>query len=208
MNTAKETTLKATLYTAIYGLQSEIGTISKTASNPFFKSKYADYAGIMETLQPLLTKYGLIVLQPVTEQGINTKVIHAETGDYVESHTPIICKEANNPQALGSAITYARRYGLSALLNLVTDEDDDGNAATGHRTNGKPVPQSNITTLKDKLKGDTKPNNGITAEQWADLQARCKAIGRNPLDILKVYGVTKGGDLPASAYAEQIVELN
>ena len=64
---------------------------------------------------------------------------------------------------------------------------------------------ANIETIEPEPSNGTA---GITPEQWADLQKRCKALGRNPLDILKLYGVNKGGDLPASAYEEMLAEFN
>ncbi len=115
------------LYKAILALQNEVGTISKTANNPFFKSKYADLAGIMEVLQPLLTKHGLIITHAYGQDGVCTELIHAESGEKISSYMSVVNVETM--QQVGSAVTYARRYNITSLLNLVT-EDDDGNAAS------------------------------------------------------------------------------
>jgi len=63
-----------------------------------------------------------------------TKLIHIDTGQMIESVYDILCKDATNPQQLGSGVTYARRYSLSSLLGLNIDDgsDDDGNSATGN----------------------------------------------------------------------------
>jgi hypothetical protein len=116
---------------ALLKAQSEMGNAVKNGTNPHFKSKFADLNSVREAVIPLLNENGIIVLQPmVTVDGaeyVKTVLLH-ESGETIESHTKIVCKSQNDPQALGSAITYARRYGLQSLV-CIGAEDDDGNRA-------------------------------------------------------------------------------
>lgn len=133
------------LFKALLKAQKAMGAASKDAANPFFKSKYADYGAVLEAVKGPLNDNGVVLLQPhIFQDGKNfvkTVLVHAESGEVYESTTEIICAKQNDPQAFGSAITYARRYGLQSLPCLPT-EDDDGNAAVG-KTKAAPV----LTTL-------------------------------------------------------------
>jgi hypothetical protein len=127
---------------ALYQLHKEIGKVQKDATNPFFKSKYSTLESVMETAKAPLDANGLFVTQTMdeTEAGpiVETTVIHAETGEYITSSVPAIAKKGDNQmQALGSAITYARRYGLAAILGIV-QEDDDGNGSVPPKNEKKP----------------------------------------------------------------------
>jgi hypothetical protein len=133
------------LWTAIGKFQKERKPIAKDTLNPFFKAKYADLAGIMEIIQPTLTANNLIVIQPVQGHELITKVIHTESAESFESRYPIICKNENNPQDFGSALTYARRYSLCSILGIVADEDDDGNKASDKQ---KPSDKKDLTKLE------------------------------------------------------------
>ena len=117
---------------ALLNAQKQMGNAVKGANNPFFKSKYADLNAVREATMPLLNENGILVLQPmVTIDGVEyvkTVLLH-ESGETMESFTKILCKSQNDPQAYGSGVTYARRYGLQAFLSIGAD-DDDGNAAS------------------------------------------------------------------------------
>ena len=103
--------------------------VVKDASNPFFKNKYASLSNIIEVTQKPLADCGLAVIQmPTGENQLTTMLIH-ESGEYI-SDTYVMKPTKNDPQGLGSAITYQRRYALGAILNLNIDEDDDGNQAS------------------------------------------------------------------------------
>ena len=116
---------------ALVQAQSEMSNAKKDATNPFFKSKYADLNAIREAVLPILNSHGISVLQPMTniegKNFIKTIVLH-ETGESIESFTEIIYSKVNDAQAQGSGITYARRYGLQSFV-CVGAEDDDGNKA-------------------------------------------------------------------------------
>jgi len=121
-----------TLYSALAAAQAEMGRAAKDSTNPHFKSKYADLASVMDACMPHLSKYGIAVIQPPEdfEDGrryCKTILVHGATGDSVECRVPLIIGK-NDMQGYGSAVTYARRYGLMAMAGIAPD-DDDGNAA-------------------------------------------------------------------------------
>lgn len=117
---------------ALVKAQSDFMKAGKDAKNPFFKSTYATLNSVWSAVSEALLKNGLTVLQPISiHDGISvvkTIVMHI-SGQSIESECPIVVAKQNDPQALGSAITYARRYSLASMLGVMTDEDDDGNKA-------------------------------------------------------------------------------
>jgi hypothetical protein len=118
--------------TALAKLQAEIGAAHKSSTNPHFKSKYADLSEVWETWREVGPKHGFSLLQStrVLENGtpaLITILLH-ESGQSVQGEYPLIPTK-QDPQGYGSAMTYARRYCLAAMVGIV-QEDDDGNAAT------------------------------------------------------------------------------
>tara|TARA_R110002020_G_scaffold389996_1_gene600485 strand:+ start:647 stop:1168 length:522 start_codon:yes stop_codon:yes gene_type:complete len=111
----------------LFNLQQEIGTISKDTKNPFYKSKYFDINSLIKQLQPLLKKHRLLLLQPIEEDMVYSKLICLDSTGGVVSALKL--PEINDPQKLGSAITYYRRYTLASLLALQA-VDDDANLAS------------------------------------------------------------------------------
>jgi hypothetical protein len=118
---------------ALVKFNSKVAKIAKDAANPFFKNNYATLDNIIEEVRPLLQENGLSIMQFPGGDGQNvtltTYLLH-ESGEWMESEPLIMKPIKNDPQAIGSCITYARRYSLQAFLNLNTGEDDDGNGAT------------------------------------------------------------------------------
>jgi len=115
------------IYYKLSLVKQEIGVLSKNAKNPFFKSDYLDLNGILSAVEPLLHKYGLLLTQPILEGKVCTIVMDVEDGKAVNSEIPL--PNIADPQKLGSAITYFRRYTLQSLLALQA-VDDDGNHAS------------------------------------------------------------------------------
>jgi hypothetical protein len=111
----------------------ELSNVPKTASNPYFKSKYAPLDAIVDATRPVLAKYGLAVMQqPLFMEGsagVETTILHKD--GHSTTTTLLLPLKDQSPQGVGSAITYARRYALAAVLGLATEEDDDGNVGTG-----------------------------------------------------------------------------
>ena len=118
------------LAAALAKAQSEMRNAKLNKVNPHFKSRYADLAEIRDTVTPALTKNGIAVVHGMgpTDGGglvVMTRLIHS-SGQWIESGFPVAY---DKPQTMGSAITYGRRYNLSAIVNIAADDDDDANAA-------------------------------------------------------------------------------
>ena len=115
------------IYTKLFEAKKEIGKISKDSRNPFFKSKYFDINSLLEHVEPILQKNNLLLLQPILEGKVRTEIIDIETGEKVGSE--IILPLLNDPQKLGSCVSYYRRYTLQSLIGLQAT-DDDANLAS------------------------------------------------------------------------------
>ena len=141
---------------ALAKFNAKVGKISKDASNPFFKNKYATLDTIIEEIRPILAEFGLSLLQLPASDGTNVQIstllIH-ESGEWLESETLAMKPVKNDPQGMGSAITYARRYSLQSFLSLNTGEDDDGNNASNTSQQKKPTTNNagSIGTLENKV---------------------------------------------------------
>ena len=122
----------------LFNLQQEIGTVSKDASNPFYKSKYFDINSLIKQLQPLLKKHRLSLKQPIKFDAINnlsyiqTYFECADTSQRSDT-SEMKLPEVLDPQKMGSIVTYYRRYTLVSLLSLQA-EDDDGNLGSNKVT--------------------------------------------------------------------------
>lgn len=131
----------AALAAALAKAQGEMENAGKNSVNPHFRSKYADLAEIINTVRPVLSKHGLAVTQfPAFEGGtahVETVLTHA-SGEWM-SGTCSAPVQKSDPQGVGSALTYLRRYSLAAVCGLA-QEDDDANAATKPRATPKPTP--------------------------------------------------------------------
>lgn len=128
------------LAAALAKAQGEMKNALAAQDNPFFKSKYAELSVVRDAVTPALTKNGIAVVQ-MTDIGegcliVCTRLIHS-SGQWIESHYPIT-NDVNKPQAMGSAMTYARRYSLSAICGIASEKDDDGNAANAHGQDAPP----------------------------------------------------------------------
>lgn len=121
---------------ALLKAQKLMGGAKKGASNPYFKSKYADLGAVLEACKELLNDHGVVIMQPHSQHTVETVLWH-ESGEFISSETPVVCAKQNDPQALGSAITYARRYGLQSLLSMPA-EDDDGESAMARQPKTAP----------------------------------------------------------------------
>lgn len=176
IETSTETTK---LDAALAKAQGEIEAASKDATNPAFKSRYADITAVWSACRPALAKHGISVTQwPVhAEDGrlhIITRLAHG--GEWIKSHFSIpVTKQ--DPQGYGSAITYAKRYTLAAALGVVADDDDDGNAASvrpSQRQEARPVEQPKpVESLADQIV--RKFNEAETSEAFEELVQRAQA---------------------------------
>lgn len=137
------------LSVALCKVSDEIKNPNNTANNPFFKSKYAPLDDILNLARPLLSKNGLSLIQsPITDSdkvGVSALLLHT-SGEFIEFE-PFYFTTKNTAQDAGSAITYARRYQVNAILGICGEDDDDGNHATGN----KPEPK------KEEKQKETEP---------------------------------------------------
>jgi hypothetical protein len=116
---------------ALIDFQGRVQKIKKDAKNPFFKSNYASLSNIQDAISQPLADAGLAYSQmPSGVNGLSTILIHAESGEYLMESFIMPVSKQNDPQAVGSAITYAKRYALAGVLGLNIDDDDDGNKAS------------------------------------------------------------------------------
>lgn len=147
MNTSTSITK---LSVALVKAQGELNAVSKDGKNPHFKSTYATLQNIVESTRDVLRCYGLAVVQTFSQTDgtyidLTTTLVH-DSGEWI-SGTITMRPTKPDPQGLGSAATYARRYAYAAILGIVTDDDDDGNAASA--PNNDCAPQG-------KYEGDTR----------------------------------------------------
>ena len=152
MNTPKnrETKKAKNMYQKLADAKAEIGAISKDSTNPFFKSKYFDINNLLSHVEPILHKHGLLLLQPIDAGNVNTIITDVDSREMINSEIPL--PELNDPQKLGSAITYYRRYTLASLLALQA-EDDDANSVKP-----KPTKQTSVKDSMELLKSSADLN--------------------------------------------------
>lgn len=159
------------LATALSKAQSMMGSAKADSENPFFKSKYADLSSVWEACRKPLGENKLAVVQtlggnPETVEVITT-LIH-ESGEWIRGTVRLKPVKAD-PQGVGSAITYGRRYGLTAMLGIVQD-DDDGNAASRPPKDAgnpaEPPKKPELKTIPNRPLQDTLKNgNAINATE-------------------------------------------
>lgn len=137
-------------------MQMELEQPLKNANNPFFKSKYVPLENVVDSITRAANKHGLSFTQyPSSDESgnvtVGTMVMH-ESGEWIE-YDPICMKPVkNDPQAIGSAITYAKRYALSAIFGITSDNDDDGNEATQlGETASKTIQKKQVSTTSNKI---------------------------------------------------------
>jgi hypothetical protein len=160
----------------ILEVQKQIGSLSKNAKNPFFKSQYLDLNTLLNEVKPLLEAQGLLLMQPIQGSSVVSIIYDAGTGErLVDSHMNIP-ENITDPQKVGSAITYYRRYTLKSLL-AIAEEDDDGNRAAkptkskltaeglDYLLSDKGTPEQINKALKDR---------DVTTEQITKLKAALK----------------------------------
>lgn len=146
---------------ALIEVQKNLQPAVKDAENPFIKNRYATLNSVMDTCRSALLSQGTLLTQyPVPVEGeklgLVTKLVHAKSGQF-QASLAVIPLSKPDPQAMGSAFTYGRRYALSAMLGIVAEEDDDGNAACGQAKT--PTRQRSARTSVRQETGFQKPAN-------------------------------------------------
>lgn len=132
----------AELAKALSKAQADMSGAKKSSNNPFFKSKYADLKEVIECVKEPFADNGLSFVQfPISNDGfagVETVIMHS-SGEWI-SNEYMLKVSKNDPQGIGSAITYARRYALQAACG-VPSEDDDGESAMGRSSKQKKAPE-------------------------------------------------------------------
>uniref|UniRef100_UPI00352BB8E8 ERF family protein n=1 Tax=Aerococcus urinaeequi TaxID=51665 RepID=UPI00352BB8E8 len=157
---------------------------NKSADNPFFKSKYVPLENVQTAIDTFAPPLGLTYVQETLSSengnpGVRTMILH-ESGEYLQFEPLFLPLDKNTAQAAGSAITYARRYTLSAAFGISSDDDDDGNKASGNdKSKSKSAPKAKVANIhqikeaKDLLlayaekTGNTDKEGLTKLEHWA-----------------------------------------
>jgi len=178
------------LASALVKFQEEIKNPANTADNPFFKSKYAPLNDVLNLVRPILTKNGLSLIQSPSGDGqniiITTMLLHS-SGEWIETDPLVLKADKPTAQGAGSAITYARRYAVSAVLGISSEDDDDGNHATENKQD--------------------KPKDIITEAQQKRLFAISKGKEERAKAILVRYGYKNSKDIKPEHYNDICDEI-
>ena len=164
----------AALAEALAAVQGEVENATKNSQNPHLKNRYADLAEILNTVRPVLSRHGLAVSQhPSYTDGhvhVETIMLH-KSGEWMSStiSTPV---QKSDPQGVGSACTYARRYSLAAIVGL-SQEDDDGHAASKQpKQPARPAPAPAAPAKPEPLITDSQRKTLMAIYNGADRETR------------------------------------
>lgn len=117
------------VYQALLACQKEFSGIPETKKNPFFNSDYAPLPEVLKTILPILNRHGLVVTHSHDSDLLVTRLVHAESGEMIESKSCL--KGKPDMHGYAGATTYMRRHALLGLISAFSDHDDDGNTAVG-----------------------------------------------------------------------------
>jgi hypothetical protein len=180
---------------ALAKAQAEMEGAVKDATNPHFRSKYADLASIRDACRPL-AKYGIAHLQPTRAEGphvtVTTLLLHS-SGEWIAEDLTLTAGQ-NTPQAVGSAITYGRRYGLAAMVGIAP-EDDDGEAAEPRNA------QAPVTYPVTPPKA-AKPAKSTAPVKFDSWWAGLALVAEDGIDALLEAWQKSGRDLKEHAHAK------
>lgn len=187
----------------------EIEGATKSANNPHFKTKYADLTAVIEAIKPSLVAHGLFFTQhpQPSEKGVTVEtVLHHSSGERLSLGSLFVPANKQDAQGFGSALTYARRYGLVTAFGVPV-EDDDGNAASrsvagGQSSDARSAPGGNTNTPRND------PPQGMPDAEWAKLVALIETTSADTGAMLKHYGVTNLRQLDHDQYANCLAMLN
>lgn len=196
----------------LYNVQQKLESIGKDAKNPHFKNRYVTLDKLINTIKPLCLEQGLLLTQTVftDELGIrvDTQLHSQETGETMSFDGVTVKADRANPQGYGSAVTYARRYSLSTVFMVTTDEDDDANVASGRDffmesikkfLSLSPIDASVLRVLISSTKTDEKkvveylgtPLDELSAEQVQKAfdMLMSKVMKMNELELKRLTGI-------------------
>lgn len=160
----------AALSAALAKFNREVISVSKDAKNPFFRSEYATLDNILNAVRPMLSDNGLSVCQFLTGENEMTCLLTHDSGEWVEGTFKLSLPTEFNketketvtkydPQAFGSAVTYARRYSLASMLGIATEKDDDAEKAMEMNRQGQYAPPRPVSNEPRYEKTETQTGN-------------------------------------------------
>lgn len=168
------------MYKKLEQVKKELEAISKDSTNPFFKSAYFDINQLLKHVEPIIQKHGLVLTQPIKEGVLASEIHDTESDAFVYSELEL--PKFDDPQKLGSCITYYRRYTLQSLLALQA-EDDDGNKTQPQQTPKMDLPDKWLN-IKDR--------EGNATREWINLLGSIKEGNTTTLkQVTDVYKVSK-----------------
>mgnify|MGYP001169553033 FL=1 len=172
------------LAAALAAAQGEMGNAHKNAKNPHFRSSYADLASLRDAVIPVLSRHGIALVQLADGDGssvtVTTRIMgHGESMDCGSLTIPVGGAK-NIAQAMGSAITYARRYQIGAVAGVASTVDDDGNALDGLRPQPAPARRSPAQEVRGLLKSKI----GCTSKEDAEAVIRLVSDGSLGADAI------------------------
>lgn len=195
---------------ALSAFQGEVKQPLKDKDNPFFKSKYVPLENVVEAITEISSKHGLSFLQyPVSQEnkvGVITMLMHS-SGEFIETDPIFATPSKQDAQGAGSVITYLKRYSLSAVFGITSDQDDDGNNASGLNQQQKPNPSQSKPT-------NTEQPNLISDAQVKLVKTKLgiisKAKGQDQADIYKgaqnTLGIQKTTKELTKSEASKVIE--
>lgn len=191
--------------------QAEINPAEKNATNPHLKNKYANISAIYDAVREVLPKHGLCVVQTMlptdgTRAHVRTTLAH-KSGQWFASECVMPLDRQGGAQGMGSAITYARRYSLSAILGVVADEDDDGNGAQGR--NNKVQIEKDRAAAKAN---NSNPPSDPQRKMFMSMMSKKHNGNRDAIldDLSKYFGrkIASSNELTKAEISEMIEVLN
>lgn len=209
---------------ALIKAQADMGAVLRNAENPHLRSKYADLTSVIDAVMPALNAAGIAVIQPALsvdgERFVDTVLLHT-SGESLSCRVPLILQK-NDMQGYGSAVTYARRYGLMAMTGVAPEDDDGEGAGTvgrnyggemksppsgraGRNGNpaGRPAPSQNQSAPSDADPGTPNPAHVASAiaaiKQRSDLKALADYWTTLPREIKAAQSVIAAKDAQKTA---------
>ena len=180
----------ASIASALATAQMKMGKALKSANNPHFNRKYADLSSVVDACMPALNECGIAVIQPTTDEDgtryVETILIHGESGQELKCRVPLIVSK-NDMQGYGSAVTYARRYGLMSMAGIAP-EDDDGDAAA------KAAPKAETRT--------------VTPDQFIKLRDKMEEASADEKQLLAHYKAQSLQQFPLNSFADAMIRLD
>ena len=219
---------------AMADAQPAVKTAIMGSTNPFFRSKYADLGAVWDAIREALKSKGLSIVQMPDALGSDpalTTILLHESGQWISGTYPLVVSSKDETaQGYGSAMTYARRYGLAAVMGVIADEDDDGNAASkpaskphsSQNNSGAAYPKPiglRIETGETLIQPATAASESITPDYSKGVQGVPKdwkawgqkaldAVRKAPLDKLEGFLEKNAGDLVNLRAHEQTLHMD